>query len=47
MQCVTAAAWLAFLLLLQPTAALYHTASETLHWFSHKSAALPDKMTCV
>lgn len=23
---------------------LYHTASETLHWFSHKAAARPDVM---
>jgi hypothetical protein len=41
-----AGAWLALLLAVQPTAALYHTASETLHWFSHRAAVLPDRITC-
>jgi hypothetical protein len=39
-----AGAWLVYLLMLQPAAALYHTASETLHWFSHRAAAYPGKM---
>lgn len=38
------ALWLSYLLLLYPAAALYHTASETLHWFSHTAQKLPDRM---
>jgi hypothetical protein len=39
--------WVAYLLLLHPTAALYHTASETLHWFAHTARKLPDRMRWV
>ncbi|KAI8467492.1 MAG: hypothetical protein J3K34DRAFT_35836 [Monoraphidium minutum] len=38
------ALWVACLLLLHPAAALYHTASQTLHWFSHSAQKLPDRM---
>lgn len=37
---------LAVLSAARPAAALYHTASETLHWFAHKAAARPDIMRC-
>lgn len=44
------AAWLAHLLLAlllpRSSGALYHTASETLHWFAHKAAQAPDRIRC-